>query len=119
MVRHFLLVGLAVSAALGTALAADWPQFRGPHRDDVSVEKGLLHTWPENGPPLLWKASGIGGGYSSVSIAGDCVYTLGNKGDKTYVYALGRDNGKVLWSTELGPAGGNLGSTPTVDGDRI
>ncbi|HZY86219.1 MAG TPA: PQQ-binding-like beta-propeller repeat protein [Gemmataceae bacterium] len=99
--------------------ADDWPQFRGPNRDDVSNEKGLLKTWPKEGPPLAWKATGLGGGYSSVSVAGDRIYTLGNKGNVSNLLALERDGGKVLWSSPVGPAGGNLGCTPTVDGDRV
>jgi outer membrane protein assembly factor BamB len=99
--------------------AADWPQFRGPKRDGLSTETGLLKTWPRGGPPLLWTATGLGGGYSSVSVAGDRIYTLGNKGQDTHLLALERETGKVLWSSPIGRAGGNLGCTPTVDGDRI
>jgi hypothetical protein len=117
---RLLLAPLTLSFALTQpGRADDWPQFRGPHRDDVSAEKGLLKTWPKDGPPLLWQATGLGGGYSSVSVAGDRIYTLGNKGRVTNLVALERDGGKVLWSSELGPAGGNLGCTPTVDGERI
>jgi outer membrane protein assembly factor BamB len=99
--------------------AADWPQFRGPDRDNVSKETGLLKSWPKDGPPLAWEAKGIGGGFSSLSVAGDRIYTLGNKGDKSFVVALERDGGKVAWTGEVGRAGGNLGCTPTVDGDRV
>jgi len=35
------------------ALAADWPQFLGPHRDGVSSETGLRQTWPAGGPPVV------------------------------------------------------------------
>ena len=59
-----------------TPVAADWPQFRGPARDGVSKEKNLLASWPEKGPPLEWTATGIGGGYSTVSVSGDRIYTL-------------------------------------------
>jgi outer membrane protein assembly factor BamB len=111
-----LTLGLALVVS---ARAADWPQFRGPNRDDVSTETGLLKTWEEGGPPLVWKAAGIGTGYSSVSVAGDRIYTLGNKGRLSHLVALDRGTGKVLWSSEVGPAGGNLGCTPTVDGDRV
>src|SRR5262249_28354869 len=88
-------------------------------RDDVSTDKGLLKEWPKEGPPLAWKATGVGGGYSSVSVAGGKVYTLGNKGRSTHLFALDRQTGKQLWSAEVGPSGGDLGCTPTVDGDRV
>jgi outer membrane protein assembly factor BamB len=97
----------------------DWPQFRGPDRDGVSKETGLLKAWPEGGPPLVWTATGLGGGYSSLSVAGDRIYTLGNKGKVSHVVALDRATGKPAWTAEVGAAGGNLGCTPTVDGDRV
>ena len=118
MKQRILFVVIALTAG-SAVIAADWPQFRGPKRDDVSTEKGLLKTWPAEGPSLDWTAKGIGGGYSSVSIVGDRVYTLGNKGKVTNVVALERDTGKIVWTAELGPEGGNLGCTPTVDGKHI
>ena len=74
-----------VAALMPLLLAADWPQFRGPNRDGVSKEKGLLQSWPADGPPLTWTAKGLGGGYSSVSVAGDRIYTLGDKGNKSHL----------------------------------
>src|SRR5262249_7200436 len=56
---------------------------------------------------------------SSLAVAGDHVYTLGNQRDKTRLYVLDRKTGKVLWSVEVGRAGGNLGCTPTVDGSLV
>jgi outer membrane protein assembly factor BamB len=114
------LVALLLALAPGLLPASDWPQFRGPARDGVSKETGLLKGWPKDGPPLLWTATGLGGGYSSVSVAGDHVYTLGNqKGNVSNVVAIDRDTGKVAWTAEVGRSGGNLGCTPTVDGDRV
>lgn len=118
MALRYLLALLPLTFTLPLA-AADWPQFRGPNRDGVSKETGLLKSWPDAGPPLEWTAKGLGPGYSSVSIAGDRIYTLGNKGDKTRIVALDRDSGKIVWAADIGKAGGSLGCTPTVDGDRI
>ncbi len=114
-----------VLAAFGTEAsdAASWPQWRGPNRDDVSTETGLLKQWPEAGPKLLWKASGIGRGYSSVSIADAKLYTMGDKDGSSWVEALDLGgSGKILWSTKVGKAGGNYDgtrSTPTIDGSHI
>ncbi len=119
MTRHLVLPALTLIVLAVPASAADWPQFRGPNRDNVSRDTGLLKSWPKDGPPLDWQAKGLGGGYSSLSVAGDHIYTLGNKGDKSFVVALERDGGKVAWTGEVGRAGGNLGCTPTVDGDRV
>ena len=51
------------------APAADWPQWRGPNRDGISRETGLLAAWPAGGPKQAWKATGLGEGYSSFAVA--------------------------------------------------
>src|SRR5581483_4859248 len=119
MTVRLLLTTLSLLVLTAAGRAADWPQFRGPDRDNVSKDTGLLKSWPKDGPPLAWQTKGLGGGYSSVSVVGDRIYTLGNKGGVSHVIALERDGGKLVWSVELGKAGGNLGCTPTVDGDRV
>jgi outer membrane protein assembly factor BamB len=117
---------LALAAVLAVAglAGADWPQFRGPNRDDVSAEKGLLKAWPKEGPRLLWQGTGLGQGFSTVAVAGDRVFTMGDKGGSCYVFALDRATGKGLWETRVGPAaspGGFPGprGTPTVDGSLV
>jgi outer membrane protein assembly factor BamB len=117
-----LLPVLLASASAPAAEDAFWPQFHGPHRNNISTETGLLKRWPADGPPLLWTARGIGEGYSSVSMADGLIYTAGNIGDNTVVTALDMD-GKVQWRYENGrawtdPKPGSR-STPTVDGDRL
>ncbi len=106
--------------------AADWPQWRGPQRDGCSRETGLLKTWPEGGPTLAWKATGIGAGYSGVAIADGRIYTMGEEAVTAQVYALEEGSGKILWAAKLGKAGapgwgGFTGprATPTVAGDRL
>ncbi len=99
-----------------------WPAFQGPQGDNISTETGLLQQWPEEGPPLLWTAEGIGEGYASVSLANGLIYTAGNLDDKTVVTAFGLD-GEVRWQAPAGNAwtGSYPGtrSTPTIDGDRL
>ena len=108
------------------AASADWPQFRGLKRDNVSIETGLLKQLPAGGPPLVWKATGLGAGYSTVSVVGDRIYTMGESGDSSVVYALNAANGKQVWSAKVGKSGvvGNPAfegprSTPTVAGGVI
>ena len=71
------------AAVMGCALpeieAANWPQWRGINRDAVSQEKGLLQTWPAEGPPLAWKMTGLGEGKASVAVVGPKVYTMGDR----------------------------------------
>ncbi|MFL6199530.1 MAG: PQQ-binding-like beta-propeller repeat protein [Thermoanaerobaculia bacterium] len=117
---------LAMSAALAVAAPAaspEWPQWRGPNRDDVAQESGLLAKWPEAGPPLAWKAGGLGSGFSSVAISGGRIYTLGDREGSQQVVAMSLADGKIAWTAKLGPVwedeyGGPRG-TPTIDGDRV
>jgi outer membrane protein assembly factor BamB len=106
-----LLSGLSASAD-------DWPQWRGPKRDGISAEKGLLDRWPEGGPPLAWEAKGMGNGYASVAVAGGRIYGAGKKGKAEQLVCLDAKDGKLLWTAELGAGGGSDG-TPTVDGDLV
>jgi outer membrane protein assembly factor BamB len=103
-------------------MAGNWPQWRGPDRDDVSSEHGLLKQWPAGGPPLVWKATGAGGGFGGVAVAGAKVFTLGDKGDSSFALALDAGSGRVVWTAKIGRSGGDPSgprSTPTVDGDRV
>ena len=118
-----VFAGLPLSVLAGSG---DWPQWRGPNRDGRSTETGLLQDWPEGGPPLVWKATGVGIGYATVSVVGERLFTMGDKDDANYVMALNRADGKPLWTAKVGKAGapgwgGFAGPrcTPTVDGDRV
>jgi outer membrane protein assembly factor BamB len=110
--------------SLSILQAADWPQWRGPNRDGISAETGLLASWPQGGPPVVWKTEGLGEGYSSLAIAGGRIYTQGQRGRQEFVLALDVKTGKKLWETATsrdfrndrgdGPRG-----TPTLDGDSL
>ncbi|MFO0802399.1 MAG: PQQ-binding-like beta-propeller repeat protein [Gemmataceae bacterium] len=117
--RRMIAASFLAALAAAPLTADDWPQFRGPNRDGLSKEKGLLQEWPKDGPPLEWSIKGLGSGYSSVSIAGDRIYTVGNKNGDSHLVALERDGGKQVWTAKVGPQGDSLGSTPTVDGENI
>jgi outer membrane protein assembly factor BamB len=125
--RSHLLVTALISAAVTTVAAAamdDWPQWRGPRRDGVSTESGLLTQWPANGPPLAWQATGAGQGYSSFAVSGGRIFSLGARQGTEYVFALDAASGKRLWEVTNGKRfqndrGDGPRSTPTVDGDRV
>lgn len=93
-----LLLGLGLTHAH----AADWPQFQGPDRSNVSKETGLLKQWPAKGPALVWTFTDAGVGYSSPSIVGDRLYMTGAREDESFLYALDVANGKEVWKTKLG-----------------
>ncbi|MBL48425.1 MAG: hypothetical protein CMP28_05665 [Roseibacillus sp.] len=118
-----LLIAGTLAGLCATALA-DWPQWRGPNRDGLSTETGLLKVWPEDGPPLAWKVRNTGGGFSSLAISDGLIYTLGDLADGCHVIALREADGSPVWKTKVGPPGGHAGypgprSTPTVDGGQV
>ncbi len=126
-----LVVWLIYAIAPLAANDHDWPTFRGADRTAVAPDTGLLKSWPETGPQLVWEAKGAGRGYAGVAIADGKLYTLGDgsssENDKDeYLIAFDQASGKRLWSSKTGPAW-NVGkdtwqgsrSTPTVDGDRV
>lgn len=115
---------LSLPAAVSNRAQDDWPQWRGPNRDGRSGEKGLLKQWPAGGPPLAWRATGAGEGYSSFAVVNGRVYTLGARGDTEYVMAYDAASGKRLWEAANGrrfdnDRGSGPRATPTVEGDRI
>jgi outer membrane protein assembly factor BamB len=115
---------LFVCTAVIGQTGGEWPQWRGANRDGISKETGLLKQWPEGGPPLVWKASGAGRGYSSFAISKGRLYTMGLRGDREFIIAFDITNGKEVWATPNGRAfrndrGDGPRGTPTLDGDRL
>jgi outer membrane protein assembly factor BamB len=99
---------------------AAWPQFLGPHRNNVSTETGLLESWAEGGPKLITTLRGLGTGFANVAIADNTVYTMGNRDEREYILALALDTGKEVWEFDNAPAfHNNFGDgprcTPTLD----
>jgi len=104
------------------AAAGEWPQFHGPNRDNKSADTGLLKTWPKGGPPRLWEASGIGGGYACPAIAGGRVYITGSIDGDCVITALD-SGGKPVWTRTNGKAWAKsypgTRSTPTIAGGNL
>lgn len=106
------------------AAPGDWPQHRGPNRDNISTEKGLLARWPDGGPSLAFRRTGLGEGYSSVAVVGGVIYTLGTRDDDEYLFALSPDSDSPKWATKTGRkrndgTGNGPRGTPTVDGEHV
>ncbi len=110
--------GRAADAPQATVRQGNWPQWRGPNRDGISTETGLLKEWDDDGPPLVWQIDGLGSGYGSVSVADGRIYVMGNREGGEHVIALNAVDGSRLWSTKMG-TGGHSNCTPTIDGDRV
>ena len=108
----------------GTAVVtADWPWIYGPRRNHTSDQKGLLRTWPQEGPKVLWSVP-MGAGFGGPAVSGGNVYLLDRDekvGDKLRVLDLA--SGKELWTFAYDAAGSFMfaGSrtTPTVDGEHV
>jgi len=96
------IILLGLSAEIAAQAGGNWPQWRGPNRDGISTETGLLKQWPEAGPPLVWKVAGAGTGYSSLAVANGRIYTMGVRGDREYVIAFDVATGKQAWATAHG-----------------
>lgn len=88
----FLLTGIFAQEAY---------QWRGPARDGIYPETGLLKEWPADGPELLWHFDELGAGYSSAAVSEDAIYTSGAEGETGYVLSLSHQ-GKLLWKTPYG-----------------
>lgn len=123
--RLSILASIA-SVCLATQLshAGDWPQWRGPARNDLSTETGLLKSWPASGPKQMWIFKEAGLGYSGFSISDGRLFTMGARGNQEFLICLGAKDGRELWATPIGGTypnnwGDGPRGTPTVDGKFV
>ena len=128
--RRLLAVSVLLFAG-GALHAADWPQWRGPNRDGVSTETGLLKEWPKGGPKLAWKADIGGVGYGSPVTVGDKLFISAaedsDEGQKEFAICLNTKTGEKAWKAELPNGDGGYltswgsgpRSSPTADGDAV
>ena len=117
------LVTVMVALSVTSAFAADWPWLYGPRRDHTSEQKGLLRTWPQEGPKVLWSVP-MGAGFGGPAVSGGNVYVLDRDekvGDTLRVLDLA--SGKEQWTFAYEAPGSFMfaGSrtTPTVDGEYV
>ena len=108
---------------IDSAAAADWPQFRGPNRDGISPEPGVLKSWPDGGPRVFWKIP-LGEGFSQVAAVKNRLYVLYGQENDDVAAALDAATGKQIWRVRLDDKysdgqGNGPRSTPTVDGDLV
>lgn len=117
------LLLILCSTVVAQDKAKDWPSFRNSARDNKSLDTGLVDNWPAGGPELLFTATGLGEGYSSVSIVGDLIYTMGNVDGAEHVIALNRNDGSIAWKKrngreyEDGTGNGPRGTPTYADGN--
>jgi len=103
------------------ATAADWPRWRGPSANGISVETGWDPTTINSSPEKLWETN-VGVGHSSFAIRGKYVYTMGNVDSKDIVYCFDAESGKEYWRYSYSCSPGSYSgprATPTLDGDYV
>jgi outer membrane protein assembly factor BamB len=107
--KRILFASLALALSAATAIAqvpyaaGDWPQWRGPNRDGISLDKGLLKEWPKEGPPLLWQVDTVGAGYSSLALKDGRIYTQGDVDGVEHILCLDAKDGRTLWKVQPAP----------------
>ena len=114
----FLLPSLLFRGSVATA--DEWPQWRGPNRDGVSGEKGLLQSWPKEGLEPEWLFRDAGLGYAGFAIVDSRLFTMGARGGREELIAVDVDMGKEIWKAPMGDVlsnnwGDGPRGTPTVD----
>ena len=121
--QRFVILLVTMSAVLSSchqrSEAHDWPQWRGPQRDAVSTETGLLQSWTTDSPKVLWNQSALGIGYSSIVLGETRLFTMGRKESDLVVTAMHVETGEKLWEKTIGKTSRHPTSTPTLDGDYL
>jgi len=128
------LPGAVLGFFLGAraALATDWPQFRGPHRDGNWDETGILESFPSEGLKIGWRQP-VGGGWSSPVVVQGRVFVfdveLSKPSARERLHCFEEKTGKVLWVyayeekygewSYVPERGAGPTATPIVERDRI
>ena len=117
-----LTFAILISITCIGSWAQDVAQWRGPNRDGIYNESGLLKKWPDAGPKLVWHFDELGDGHTSAAVTGLGVFTSGMIGGKGYVFAF-NNAGKLLWKKDYGKEWAEnwngTRSTPLVVDDKI
>ena len=102
--------------------AQELSQWRGPGRDGIYPETGLLKSWPVSGPSLLWHYDELGDGHSSAVVSNDRVYTAGIIDGIGYMFCFDL-SGKIIWKVPYGEewteSWPGVRSTPVVYDGKI
>ncbi len=102
-------------------------QWRGPDRNGIYQELGLMKNWPQNGPEMMWVTEQVGNGYAAPVVTREKLFVNGENGGTSYLFAFDL-KGSLLWKSPNGAEFTGSGyassfpgarSTPTVAGDLI
>jgi outer membrane protein assembly factor BamB len=120
----YLIPAILCIVTVSATRAEDWPQFRGPNRDNISKETGLMRTWPAGGPKVLWSV-GVGEGYAAAAIVGGRVYfnDYDKPANEWLVRCLTLEDGKEIWrfkeKRRIRPNHAITRTVPAVDGKFV
>ena len=109
----------AVLGLLLTAAHADWPTWRGAQRDGICQDTGLIGSFSDKGPPLLWKIEGLGKGMASIAHVDGKLFTMGRNAGETHLLCYDSATQKQVWSLTTAKKGDEPNSTPTVADGRV
>jgi outer membrane protein assembly factor BamB len=117
-----LLITILISTIFNILSAQDVAQWRGPNRDGIYTETGLLKKWPDAGPKLLWHFDELGDGHTSAAVTSKAIFITGMVGGNGFVYSFDL-KGKLLWKKEYGKewaeSHNGVRSTPLVIDDKL
>ena len=121
--KKILIPVIVVLVCIANIYAQDWPQYLGPKRNSISDQKGILRSWPENGPEVLWTVD-VGIGFGGPVVKDGKVYLLDRDdevGDNLRCFEL--SSGKELWNFGYEAPGSVMfpgsRSVPTLDGNYV
>ena len=118
-------VSPGASSGPSESAGEDWPNFLGPRFDGTSTETGLLESWAQEGPPVLWSRP-LGASYSAPVTGKERLILLHRLGNEEIVEAVDAVTGTAIWKTayattyvdQFGYNGGPR-SSPTIEGNRV
>ncbi len=126
-VAYVFAVSSLCLVAASSVSAADWTRWRGQNGNSTTNESNLNFDWKTNPPKQLWKVN-TGQSYSSLTVKGNRLYTMGNAKGKDTVYCLDVETGKTVWThsdphgkreSQADPYPKATTATPVVDGDCV
>ena len=97
--RDFVAANQGKGGASSAGGGGEWPTFRGPQRNNVSSESGLLKSWPDGRAKKLWSVEQAGEGYSTIIVANSILFHNSTINEKLTALAMNPETGKEIWET--------------------
>lgn len=122
MNKKYVIIFFPVLLLFSGIISGQVYEWRGPDRNGIIPETGLLKSWPEKGPELIWSYQGLGEGHTSIGPGKDRFFITGLENKTGILFAFDY-SGKLIWKKPYGPewdenyAGPR--STPVVIDDLV